>query len=104
MYILSRFLASNSTTTPYALTPGASNGTLDILEALFAGFSVLIGILALAIGVFQLMKHRQRSRSVLDTGIFELEAGLPRVRKHTLKQHRISNLCAALARGVTQDT
>lgn len=81
MFIFSRSFASNSTMVPHTLAVEASNSTLDILEALFAGFSVLIGILALVIGVFQLMKHRKRCTSDLDTGIFELEAGLPQASK-----------------------
>lgn len=77
MLIVSRSLASNSTTVAHTLTAEESNSVLDILEALFAGLSVLIGILALVIGMFQLMKHRKRSASVSDLSVFELEAGLP---------------------------
>ena len=52
---------------------------LDTLEALFAGLSVLIGILALAIGAIQLLRHRRRHASLAVIVIFELEAGQSQV-------------------------
>lgn len=50
-----------------------------MLEALFAGLSVLVGSLALIVGILQLFKYCRchlRSRNI---DAFELEASLPQV-------------------------
>lgn len=56
-----------------------TNNGLETLETLFAGLSVLIGTLALVVGLFQLSRYRKRRTSSAMVDVFELEAGLPQV-------------------------
>ena len=50
----------------------------ESLEAVFAGTSVLIGLIALIIGLLQLQRHRKASRLIIRNEICELEAGSPK--------------------------
>ncbi|KAH3905926.1 hypothetical protein HBI56_161970 [Parastagonospora nodorum] len=50
-----------------------------ISQALFAGLSVIIGLLALVIGLLQLRKHRKRRLPQDNNLVFELEAYYPEV-------------------------
>jgi hypothetical protein len=47
----------------------------DVSQALFAGLSVFIALLALGVGLAQLKRHRGRITSRQQESIFELEAG-----------------------------
>lgn len=58
---------------------GASSNSLNMLETLFAGLSVLVGSLALVIGLLQLLKCQRRRRTSRRSSIHELEAILPEV-------------------------
>lgn len=49
----------------------------NLLETLFAGLSVFFGILAVVVGLLQLLKYRTRRHSSGDVSIHELEAILP---------------------------
>lgn len=51
----------------------------EISQALFAGLSVIIGLLALVVGLLQLRKHRKRRRLQDKDLIFELEGCYPEV-------------------------
>jgi uncharacterized membrane protein len=57
----------------------ATDGFFDISETLFAGLSVLIGILALVVGLLQLQRYRRQQRIGHKNCVFELEANLPMV-------------------------
>jgi hypothetical protein len=59
----------------------SSQHFFDISETLFAGLSVLIGILALGIGFLQLQKYRRQQYLRHRDCVFELEANLPMVCK-----------------------
>jgi uncharacterized membrane protein len=65
--------------TSISLTSEASTGQFQDIETIFAGVSVLVGCLALIVGLLQLRKY-QRERSLLvQNNVYELEAGLPGV-------------------------
>jgi hypothetical protein len=74
----------------------ASKNNLDTLEALFAGLSVLIGALALIVGLFQLFRHRRRHAISTTVDAFELEAGMPEVWTNPRRQSSSSNVDAGL--------
>ena len=57
----------------------ASDNSLNMLGTLFAGLSVLVGSLALIIGLLQLLKCQRRHRVSRRSSIYELEATLPEV-------------------------
>jgi hypothetical protein len=95
------FLSANDVATPTSLTEEASrasaiitrsaseatDGFFDISETLFAGLSVLIGILALVVGLLQLQRYRRQQHLRDKDCVFELEASLPMVREYT-RDHR----------------
>jgi hypothetical protein len=51
----------------------------DISQALFAGLSVIIGLLALVVGLLQLRNHCKRRLRQDEDLVFELEACYPEV-------------------------
>lgn len=51
----------------------------SISQALFAGLSVLIAVLALAVGFLQLKRYRARNTSRPSDLMYELEAGCSKV-------------------------
>lgn len=72
---------------------GASSNSLNMLETLFAGLSVLVGSLALVIGLLQLLKWQRRCRVSRRSSIYELEATLPEVSIDSSVEH-----CSSLIR------
>jgi len=70
--------AQNAITNVQRSTDASSN-SLNMLETLFAGLSVLVGSLALVIGLLQLLKYQRRRRASRRSSIYELEATLPEV-------------------------
>jgi hypothetical protein len=52
----------------------------NVSQALFACLSVVVGVLALIVGLLQLRRYRRRQELDEKNCVFELEAGLPVVR------------------------
>jgi hypothetical protein len=94
------FLSADAVATPTSLTEEASRASViitrsaskatdwffDIPETLFAGLSVLVGILTLVVGLLQLQRYRRQQHLRDKDCVFELEASLPMVRKYTRDQ------------------
>lgn len=72
-------VAARTTDIAGQVAPGGSKADLEVLETLFAGLSVLIGGLALVIGLLQLHWYRRRHGYPVTPEVFELEAVLPYV-------------------------
>ena len=76
----------------------ASKNNLDTLEALFAGLSVLIGALALVVGLFQMFRRRRRHATSTTVDAFELEADMSEVWTNLRRQCSSPNVDAGLGR------
>jgi hypothetical protein len=65
------------------VVPRSSDAAPDffnVSQALFACLSVIIGLLALIVGLLQLRRHRKRHALHANDPVFELEANFPKVR------------------------
>lgn len=79
LYRLAYPTATYTVDTSISLISEASTGQFQDIETILAGVSVLVGCLALIVGLLQLRKY-QRERSLLvQNNVYELEAGLPGV-------------------------
>ena len=85
-------MAGNNNNTDAPTSSDGSKSGLDKANTSFAGLSVLIGILALMVGLFQLFRHRRRRVSAILDGDHELEAGLPQVLITPMLHHSVSDL------------
>ncbi|KAF1850498.1 uncharacterized protein K460DRAFT_412195 [Cucurbitaria berberidis CBS 394.84] len=72
--LLTRTFTQPTENASYSTTK-VSHDFFDISETLFAGLSVLIGCLALIVGLLQLRRYRKRHSLQSQDCVFELEAG-----------------------------